>query len=458
MAGFFIYDLGFLVIFTIFIFLFLYKKRKNLKREGIMYLYRTKLGIKVINYIGKKYSRILHVIKYLVIFIGYLLMAGMIYLLSQTVYIYIKVPEITKIIKAPPIAPLIPYFPKIFGVESLFPPFYFTYFILALAIVAIAHEFSHGIFMRLFKIKIKSTGFAFLGPILGAFVEEDRKQFEKKKKIEQMSVLAAGTFANVVMSLLFFGLLIGFFFLAFSPAGFKFNSYSLGIANSSEITSISQEGNFTRIISQNQSFLLDENLKKQLDENSAQIIAYYDLPAVRSGLKGAIIQMNDIKIKNAEDLQEFLKNKNPGDKIEIKTIDDGEILNWNITLGENPLDKIKPAIGISHSSSNPNGIISKVILKFAGFKNPAVYYKPKFNGNFVIFIYNLFWWIMLINILVALFNMLPLGILDGGRFFYLTILSISGSEKISKIIFRFATYLILFSFILITLVWFFRVF
>ena len=62
---------------------------------------------------------------------------------GQTLSIYILHPEITKIIKAPPIAPLIPYFPKLFGMESFFPPFYFTYFIVALAIVAVVHELSH---------------------------------------------------------------------------------------------------------------------------------------------------------------------------------------------------------------------------------------------------------------------------------------------------------------------------
>ena len=39
---------------------------------------------------------------------------------------------------------------------------------------------------------------------------------------------------------------------------------------------------------------------------------------------------------------------------------------------------------------------------------------------------------MIINLLVALFNMLPLGFLDGGRFFYLTFLGLTGSEKVAK--------------------------
>ena len=64
---------------------------------------------------------------------------------------------------------------------------------------------------------------------------------------------------------------------------------------------------------------------------------------------------------------------------------------------------------------------------------------------------------MIINLLVALFNMLPLGILDGGRFFQLFVESITKSEKIGKIFFKYATLLISVGFIAIMLAWTFRI-
>jgi len=221
-----IYDLVFLVLFIIGVTYFLYTHKNNLKREGWMFLYRTKLGMEAIDYVGDKYKKTLHVLKYFSIITGFVLMIVMVYLLWKNLYIYISVPQITQVIKAPPIAPLIPYFPKLYGMESFFPPFYFAYFIIALAIVAVSHEFSHGIFMRLFKIKIKSTGFAFLGPFLGAFVEEDRNSFTKKSVIGQMSVLSAGAFANIVFAIIFFIIMIAFFYSSFSPSGYAFNTYS----------------------------------------------------------------------------------------------------------------------------------------------------------------------------------------------------------------------------------------
>jgi len=68
------YDITFLVIFTLFVVIFLYKRRHNLKREGLLYLYRTKLGIQFIDWTNKKYGKILEKLQYIVVACGYFLM------------------------------------------------------------------------------------------------------------------------------------------------------------------------------------------------------------------------------------------------------------------------------------------------------------------------------------------------------------------------------------------------
>ena len=148
MVSFWVYDVGFMILFSVFVAWFLSSRKKDLSREGIIFMYRTRFGINAIKYIGDNFKGLLHGLKYVIVGVGVALMSGMIWMLGQTLSIYILHPEIIKTIRAPPIAPLIPYFPKLFGMESFFPPFYFTYFIVALAIVAIVHEFSHGVFMR----------------------------------------------------------------------------------------------------------------------------------------------------------------------------------------------------------------------------------------------------------------------------------------------------------------------
>jgi hypothetical protein len=131
------YDIIFLIIFGIFVILFLYKNRKNLQRDmKIAFLYKTKVGIKLIDYIGTKYKKIINFLKYFSVFLGYVLMISVVYLGGRAVYQYIRYPQFTELIKAPPLAPVIPYFPQLFGLKSFFPPFYFTYFIISILIVA----------------------------------------------------------------------------------------------------------------------------------------------------------------------------------------------------------------------------------------------------------------------------------------------------------------------------------
>jgi membrane-associated protease RseP (regulator of RpoE activity) len=459
MVSFWVYDVGFLVLFSLWVVWFLRSRKEHLGREGIIFMYRTQFGVDAIKYVGDNFKKTLHALKYVIITVGFILMGAMIWMLGQTVSIYLLHPEITKIIKAPPIAPLIPYFPKLFGMESFFPPFYFAYFIVALAIVAIVHEFSHGIFMRLFKIKIKSTGLVFLGPILGAFVEEERSGFEKKKKVEQMTVLGAGVFANIVFALIFYGLYVAFFFSSFAASGYIFNSYGVAALPVSDISGVSRLGNLTVILTANGTYYLDDGLAIQLTQNvSDYLIVYPEAPAVLSGMRGAIIQADDVKITGQDKLREFLENKHPGEAVTFVTEDIDGIKEYDVVLGEHPNENISYGyLGVGHNSASPRGVIQRSLVWFMSFKDSSTLYKPTWDGEFVYFIYHLFWWVMIINLLVALFNMMPLGMLDGGRFFYLAILGIFRSEKVAKMAYRVAGYAILFAFLLLMFFWFIRI-
>ena len=84
--------------------------------------------------------------------------------------------------------------------------------------------------------------------------------------------------------------------------------------------------------------------------------------------------------------------------------------------------------------------------------NPFVYYESTF-GDAGQFIYHFLWWTVLISLSVALVNMLPLGIFDGGRFFYLTIWGITGSKKVGEIAFKLSTYLLLLVIVALMVKW-----
>jgi membrane-associated protease RseP (regulator of RpoE activity) len=117
----------------------------------------------------------------------------------------------------------------------------------------------------------------------------------------------------------------------------------------------------------------------------------------------------------------------------------------------------KAALGVWQLTGDDKGLINSVLKLFEKMKNPSLHYETNL-GDIGWFIYYLLWWIVVINILVALFNMLPLGILDGGRFFYLTIWGITGKEKLGKKAYSIITWALLAMLALMMVKWVFRFF
>lgn len=461
-------DVALLILFVIFVSLFLYRNRKNLKRDGLLYLYRTKWGMRLIDRTGKKYKKTLKVLSYVSITVGYALMAGILWMFGKIIYLYVAYPAVVKAIKVPPITPLIPYLPQAFKLDFL-PPFYFIYWIIILAIIAIFHEFAHGIFMRRYDIKIKSTGFGFfpffLPVFLAAFVEQDEKSMNKSGIFKQLSVLSAGTFANILTAILFGLIMVGFFALSFAPAGAQFNSYAYSAVNISAIDSIngnlldnptyenlvslSKDEGYNEIKINDWTFLADKNFLGGQEKNAeaGYLFLYDDTPAINAGLEGAITELNGIEINGWENLGNEINKYYPGDEVEITTTEG----NYEITLGENPSDSKKPWLGIGYQEQSGSGVLGKFVQWISSYKKQNIYYAEKFVG--AEFIYDLLWWLVLISFSVALVNMLPMGIFDGGRFFYLTILAITKKPKSAERWFKGVTRFLLFLLIILMVFW-----
>ncbi len=463
-------DITLLVLFIIFLSIFLYRKKKNLKKEGLLFLYKTKWGMRIIDKVGKKYKKTLKVLSYVSIFIGYILMVSVLYLVGKIVYLYIAYPQIVKAIKIPPIMPLIPYLPQVFKLDFL-PPFYFTYWIIILAVIAIAHEFAHGIFMRRYNIKIKSTGFGFFPfffPIfLAAFVEQDEKSMKKSSKFHQMAVLSAGTFANVLIAILFFIILWGFFSFAFVPSGVVFDDYAysvVGVAGISAINNISvnnityekmlemvNETGLSKVQTENRSYVATKKFLEKQPNAEEFVLLYEDAPAINEGIEGTITGINNEKITSLEEFQEELSKYSPGEEIIIKTKIDDKIKEYKVELGENPKNKSISYLGIGFIEKGRKGLLGKFMNLVSSLKESNVDYEPKFEAGW--FIYNLLWWLMLISFTVALVNMLPVGIFDGGRFFYLTMLGITKSKEKAEKTFKFVTWFFLFLLFVLMVFW-----
>lgn len=474
--SFLVYDLTFLGIFVVLLGIFLYRKRKNLKREGLLLLYKTSWGVKLIHRVGKKYNKTLKVLSYVSIGLGYVLMAGVLYLVGKIVWIYAFQGSVVRAIKIPPITPLIPYLPQIFKLDFL-PPFYFTYWIIIIAVIAITHEFFHGIFAAKEKVKIKSTGFGFfpffLPIFLAAFVELDEKKMAKKKKFDQLAILSAGTFANTLTAILFFIVMVIFFSLAFTPSGVVFDSYPYTTISTSSIISVNNatvdnstyqnllsmmnNNSLNQIQAGSNDYVATKEFIEQQNSTPGSVTVYYDAPAIRANLESTILDLNGMKITSTEQLAEEIQKYSPGTNITLTVLGQNDsVYNRTLTLGQNPENKNLSWIGIGFYETNNNGVLSQLYSQLASFDRNHIYYASKI-GDSGIFIYNLLWWLVIISISVALINMLPMGIFDGGRFFYITVWAITKNEKTAQKAFKFATWFFIFLLFVVMAFWIFYI-
>jgi len=468
--SFLIYDLSLLVLFASFVSYFLYKERKNVKKEGLLLLFKTSWGIKIIKKVGEKYKKTLNFLSFISVGLGYFLMAGAVYLFGKILFIYINNREVVRTVKIPPIMPLIPYLPRMFKLDFL-PPFYFIYWIIILAIIAIPHEFFHGIFATHNKIKIKKTGFGFFPnffPVfLAAFVEPDDKQMKKKSIFAQLSVLSAGTFANIITGIIAFVTLFLFFQAAYSPVGITFSSYPSTFVNMNAISSINnitiQNHSYENILKLTKKdglnifdvsgtdFVGTKKLLSLQNKSLGGLTLFYDAPAIRNNLSGAITKINGRKIIDEETLKKELEKYKPDEKINISLSGEKDYTK-EIVLGKNPKNKSKAFLGIGFLERSTNKFTKKII-SLVSFKKPYVLYKAKALPGLTKFFYNFLWWLVLIAFSVGIINMVPMGIFDGGRFFYLTIFAITGSKKIAEKSFKIITLLFLGIVALLLLFW-----
>jgi membrane-associated protease RseP (regulator of RpoE activity) len=328
-------------------------------------------------------------------------------------------------------------------------------------------------------INIKSTGFGFfpffLPVFLAAFVEQDEKSMEKSTRFHQMAVLSAGTFANILTALVFFIVMFLFFILCFSPAGVQFNTYSYSFVDAQDIimvngvpldtsnydilVELSMEEGFNELQTENGTYIITKDFLVNQENNPRSLVLYDDAPAIREGLEGPIVGIDGLSVTSWEEFATRMEDKNPGDTVIINTLNDSVTQDYIITLGEKNDGSEEAFLGVGYSQTQRSGAMGKLITGLSSFKKQEIYYEGNFDASE--FIYNMLWWLVLISFSVALVNMLPVGIFDGGRFFYLTVIGIATklgvskkkSEKIAKISFRVITWLFLFLLALIMFYW-----
>jgi len=365
-------DLTALIIFIIIIVIFFIKKRSRFEIQGkVIALYKTKIGLKKMDILSRLPTKFLTTLSVISISLGF---AGMF------IICYLLIKETAKLFFVPgtavSIAPVLPYAP-IPGLPSIT----FFHWIISIFVVAVIHEFSHGVFARFNKIRIKSSGFAFFGPILAAFVEPDEKQLNKQSRLAQLSVFSAGPFSNIVTGFIF--ILIASFLV--TPA----------LASSFDVEGI-------KIV--------------DLEEN---------YPALEAGLEkeDIILSVNSIPIESSEDLTNVMKEIKPGETIIVET-KRGEFSVQTTSALE---DQEIAVIGISVTpelQNNKTGLL-------------------RYGAYFLFWFSKLLNWIIILSLGIGLANLLPIGPVDGGRMLYTFLGSFIKRPKITKRIWNFVSYFVL---------------
>ncbi len=209
------------ILFYVAVALLVFLNRKKFQFHlKIIALYRTNWGISLMDWLALRFRRPIKVLGFLGIITSFAGMLLIVFVLLQSLYTLFTKPD------APPaLTPIIPGV-HVPGVpESLFIPL--VQGIIAIFIVAVIHEFSHGVVARAYNVTVKKTGLAIIGPFFAAFVEPDESQM-KQKGGGGYSIIAAGAASNIF--LFFIVLLVMSFALApainsvYKPAGISFLS------------------------------------------------------------------------------------------------------------------------------------------------------------------------------------------------------------------------------------------
>ncbi len=239
-----------------------------------------------------------------------------------------------------------------------------AYFLLSIPIVLVIHEGAHGIVATLEKIKIKTGGFAIFIALFAGFVEPDEEDFDKAKKISKLRVIGAGATSNVLFSFALGAILLT-------------NPLFAIIVPEPILGWMYEEPDGVLILS--------------IIEGSG---------AEKAGLlpNDIITAVNEIDVKTALDFQKA--NIVPGDTVNVSILRSGEQLEFPVVIMPSEDDPERGLIGIMRD----NSFAYKPIYNFIEWNNPSV-------SMFLL-------WLWMISFFIGVINMLPLPILDGGKFIH----------------------------------------
>ena len=300
------------------------------------------------------------------------------------------------------------------GINPILPMEYFFYIILAFIVAIIVHEFSHGILAYAGDLKVKSMGLIYIIIPFGAFVEPDEKQLKNTKISKRMRVFAVGPLSNFVAAFICLLLISLILFSSVQPGSglTVFNVYEnspiddAGIKKGAIITKIN-EFDLTNNESNEEGVLFYRSIINQTSVNDTITISYK---------YNNILYTKNINLTS--EYSYYYKNYNITKNTNKNKTFDGVasfiLVRKNLDILKNPFTNL---------SRFTYFLLIPVMGYFEGF-NPIA---DQFTDSYIIKgplsslpktvfwgIINALYWIFWLNLMVGLFNVLPMTPLDGG--------------------------------------------
>lgn len=369
----------FLIISVALLGFLIYRDRENVQRESILFYRRTDKGLDLIDKIAKRFPRFWNFYGWTGLVVGIITIP---FIVFNIVLSFSQMFQSGGTTGGPSlVAPGLSAETTFQSGISFIPV---EYWVLGIGVLMFVHEMSHGIVARAEDMELNSVGWIVLGIIPGAFVEPKGENMlpEKGDKEEsgdgeiddddgseassghwdqgslssQLKVLAAGSFANYITALVLTGLALLLFVNITAPSGV--------------------------------SYLAQDNLS-----------------ASEAGMtNGTLYSINDQKLRYGSEVKEALQNYEVNDTILANTSEGS----YNVTLMERNgsahmgvlIYTSEGLLGDFIDMLNNNREIEDQYSSYEGFLSWTL------SGLQVI---------ALLNLLIGLFNMLPVRPLDGGQ-------------------------------------------
>ena len=251
-------------------------------------------------------------------------------------------------------APVVPIIP---GITLSLAPSTLIPLLLIIALVIVFHEFAHGILCEVEDVQIKSCGLLFVAVIPGAFVEPETSSLESAPPISKLRIFSAGSFANLVVGLLLL-------FVVLNPVVFgaiisPFYQASAGVV--------------------------------VLDVDRENPSTYANIAA-----GDAILRINGSEIRNVYDFLEYMSRTKPWQVLNVTLLHEGSLKNVLIKL-------------VPHPRNETTGYMGVAVFNYYPPRNPLL---PPLLPYYA---YSYLNYLALFSLSIAIFNSLPIPMLDGDK-------------------------------------------